>query len=125
MPRAHRLLFVATLLLLAAPLAATPPPATPLRVLDGAVLPADKIVNGVLENLQPSVALIRDQVGALCSGTLIGCSHVLTATSCFCTDPSAGLVLTGLECAQRHDLLATHERSHLKQMSRVAGALQE
>ena len=105
MPRAHRLLFVATLLLLAAPLAATPPPATPLRVLDGAVLPADKIVNGVLENLQPSVALIRDQVGALCSGTLIGCSHVLTATSCFCTDPSAGLVLTGLECAQRHDLL--------------------
>ncbi|HNZ95926.1 MAG TPA: trypsin-like serine protease, partial [Thermoanaerobaculia bacterium] len=97
--------FVATLLLLAAPLAATPPPATPLRVLDGAVLPADKIVNGVLENLQPSVALIRDQVGALCSGTLIGCSHVLTATSCFCTDPSAGLVLTGLECAQRHDLL--------------------
>ncbi|MDI9630405.1 MAG: trypsin-like serine protease, partial [Acidobacteriota bacterium] len=105
MPRAHRLLFVATLLLLAAPLAATPPPATPLRVLDGAVLPADKIVNGVLETLQPSVALIRDQVGALCSGTLIGCSHVLTATSCFCTDPSAGLVLTGLECAQRHDLL--------------------
>jgi len=91
-------------LLLAAPLAAEPA-STPLRVVDGARLPADKIVNGVLEYAQPSVALVRDEVGALCSGTLIGCSHLLTAASCFCTDPDSGLVLTGQECGQRGDLL--------------------
>ncbi|HSM50061.1 MAG TPA: trypsin-like serine protease [Thermoanaerobaculia bacterium] len=91
-------------LLLASPVFAEPS-STPLRVIDGAHRPGDKIVNGVLEYFQPSVALVRDEVGALCSGALIGCSHLLTAASCFCTDPGSGLLLNGQECAQRSDLL--------------------
>jgi Trypsin/Bacterial pre-peptidase C-terminal domain len=77
----------------------------PLRVIDGASPVIDQIVNGSLETAQPSVVLIRDQTGALCTGTLIGCRHVLTAASCFCSDPATGTDLPGSECANNTALL--------------------
>jgi hypothetical protein len=74
-------------------------------VVDGARLPANKIVNGILEYGRPSVGMVRDQQGVLCSGTLVGCRHVMTAANCFCTDPDSGIVVNGNECANRGDLL--------------------
>ena len=75
------------------------------RLVDGAQLPMYKVVNGNLEFAQASVVMVRDQTGALCSGTLIGCRTVLTAANCFCTDPATGLVLTGAQCAANTNLL--------------------
>ena len=113
---------IAALALLLAPPLLAEPPSTPLRVLDGSQRPADKIVNGVLEYLQPSVGLVRDAVGGLCSGTLIGCSHLLTAASCFCTDPASGLILNGQECAQRSDLLDPSRYEVFFQHGGIVGA---
>lgn len=84
-----------------------------LRIVDGADLPMYKIVNGYgsLEFAQPSVAMVRDQAGALCSGTLIGCRTVLTAANCFCTDPASGLVLNGQQCQNDQNLLNPNKYS--------------
>jgi hypothetical protein len=48
----------------------------------------EKITNGVLDHLHPSVGLfIAD---GECSGTLIGCRTVLTAAHCVCGDNLGG-----------------------------------
>ena len=75
------------------------------RELDGAQLPMYKVVNGTMEFGQASVGMVRDQTGALCSATLIGCRTLLTAANCFCTDPASGLVLNGQQCAANSGLL--------------------
>lgn len=94
-----------------------------LQTIDGAELPIFKIVNayGNLEFAQPSVAMVRDQTGALCSGTLIGCRTVMTAANCFCTDPNSGLVLTGSECANNTSLLDPSKYSVYFQHAGVYG----
>jgi hypothetical protein len=64
----------------------------------------DKIINGFGIAGESSVALFHTGAGA-CTATLIGCSTLLTAARCVCTDPATHQVLTGAECAQRADLL--------------------
>lgn len=74
------------------------PGAVPLSV------PGEKIVNGVPVAGFPSVGLFFTGSGN-CTATLIGCSTVLTAAHCICSDPNTNQVLTGTQCAQRADLL--------------------
>ena len=62
----------------------------------------EKIVNGLLDNLHPSVGLFRN--GGECSATLIGCQTVLTAAHCICTLPNSDDV-DGPTCMARPDLV--------------------
>lgn len=91
------------------------------RLVDGAQLPMYKVVNGNLEFAEPSVVMVRDQTGALCSGTLIGCRTVLTAANCFCTDPGSGLVVNGAQCANDQNLLDPSKYSVYLQHAGVFG----
>ena len=63
-----------------------------------------KVVNGLATAGYPSVGIFVSG-SAACSATLIGCSTVLTAAHCICTDPKTGRTLTGAECGARSDLL--------------------
>ncbi len=65
----------------------------------------DGIVNGVGEFGLPSVVAVLDNnLEGICTGTLIGCSTVLTAAHCFCVDGNDNDV-PGSQCNQRADLL--------------------
>ncbi len=120
MTKSRPLALAALLLALPCSLALAQDPGQ-FRIVDGAQLPMYKVVNGNLEFAQPSVAMVRDQVGALCSGTLIGCRTVMTAANCFCTDPGSGLVLTGADCATRQDLLDPNKYSVFFQHAGTVG----
>ena len=65
----------------AAEIAGTVPAAPTMRVVDGARHLDERIVNGSLENFLPALAAVRDEVGTLCSGTMIGCRTLLTAAT--------------------------------------------
>jgi hypothetical protein len=62
-----------------------------------------KIVNGLTDNLHPTVGLFSTN-GGECTATLIGCQTVLTAAHCVCTLPN-DTTLDGAACAARADLL--------------------
>jgi len=62
----------------------------------------EKIVNGLIDNLHPSVGLFSNN--GECSATLIGCQTVLTAAHCLCTLPN-GNDVDGATCAARADLV--------------------
>jgi hypothetical protein len=62
----------------------------------------DKITNGVLDNLHPTVGLFNND--GECSATLIGCSTVLTAAHCICESLS-GNDFNGVPCQARPDLV--------------------
>ncbi len=64
----------------------------------------EKITNGVLDHLHPTVALFIDD--GECSATLIGCRTVLTAAHCVCGDN-----LGGPACAARPDLVSPAGKS--------------
>ena len=81
-------------------------PGATMRVVDGSRPISDRIVNGSLENFLPALAAVRDEIGTLCSGTMIGCRTLLTAANCFCYDSATGTELTGTACQARTDLLA-------------------
>jgi len=63
-----------------------------------------KVVNGLPSAGYPSVGLFVNGPGA-CTATLIGCSTVLTAAHCVCTDFNTGQTLDGAQCSRRSDLL--------------------
>jgi hypothetical protein len=65
----------------------------------------EKITNGVLDYLHPSVGLFTLPDGE-CSATLIGCRTMLTAAHCVCGDN-----LGGVECAARPDLVSPAGKS--------------
>jgi len=62
----------------------------------------DKITNGVLDNLHPTVGLFNND--GECSATLIGCSTVLTAAHCIC-ETFSGHSFGGVACQARQDLV--------------------
>src|ERR1700712_5140544 len=68
-----------------------------------------KIVNGLTDNLHPSVGLFKTN-GGECSATLIGCQTVITAAHCVCTLPN-NTTLDGAACAARADLLSPAGKS--------------
>jgi hypothetical protein len=68
-----------------------------------------KIVNGLTDNLHPTVGLFSTN-GGECSATLIGCQTVLTAAHCVCTLPNDN-TLDGVTCAARADLLSPAGKS--------------
>ncbi len=68
-----------------------------------------KIVNGLTDNLHPSVGLFKTNGGA-CTATLIGCQTVLTAAHCVCTLPN-DTTLDGPTCAARADLVTPTGKS--------------
>ncbi|HEV7504258.1 MAG TPA: trypsin-like serine protease [Thermoanaerobaculia bacterium] len=70
--------------------------AQPLKRID------DKITNGALDNLHPTVGLFNND--GECSATLIGCSTVLTAAHCIC-ETFSGHDFNGVPCQARHDLV--------------------
>jgi trypsin len=86
------------LLLFTTALVAQTPGAIPLAE------PGEKLVNGVPVAGFPSVGLLLNST-ATCTGTLIGCSTLLTAAHCICADPSTGNLLNGTQCSARADLL--------------------
>lgn len=98
MPIKIKLVAIVLLLLQRMPLLAQIPEAIPLHQ------PGEKIVNGVPVAGFPSVGLFFTGSGT-CTATLIGCSTLLTAAHCICTDPNTHQVLTGAQCSQRADLL--------------------
>jgi hypothetical protein len=68
-----------------------------------------KIVNGLTDNLHPTVGLFSTN-GGECSATLIGCQTVLTAAHCVCTLPN-DTTLDGAACAARADLVTPAGKS--------------
>jgi hypothetical protein len=80
------------------------PGALPLRP------PGGKIVNGLPAAGFPSVGLFSNG-NASCTATLIGCSTLLTAAHCVCTDFNTGQTLTGAQCLGRADLLDPTNKS--------------
>ncbi|HEV7504259.1 MAG TPA: trypsin-like serine protease [Thermoanaerobaculia bacterium] len=70
---------------------------------------AEKIVNGLTDNLHPTVGLFSTN-GGECSATLIGCQTVLTAAHCICTLPN-GDDVDGATCATRSDLVTPAGKS--------------
>src|SRR6476659_8990551 len=68
-----------------------------------------KIVNGLTDNLHPSVGLFKTN-GGECTATLIGCQTVLTAAHCVCTQ-SNDTSLDGPTCAARADLVTPAGKS--------------
>src|SRR5256885_16797800 len=68
-----------------------------------------KVVNGLTDNLHPSVGLFKTN-GGECSATLIGCQTVLTAAHCVCTQ-SNDITLDGIACAARADLVTAAGQS--------------
>src|SRR5258707_14529296 len=75
----------------------------------------EKIVNGLLDNLHPSVGLFSNN--GECSATLIGCQTVLTAAHCICTLPNGG-DLHGPTCMARPDLVTPAGKRGLFQHAR-------
>jgi hypothetical protein len=69
----------------------------------------EKIVNGLIDNLHPTVGLFSTN-GGECSATLIGCQTVLTAAHCICTLPN-GDDVDGATCAARADLVTPAGKS--------------
>ena len=82
-----------------------------------------KIVNGVIDNLHPTVGLFNND--GECSATLIGCQTVLTAAHCIC-ELADGTDLGGAACAARPDLvgpagkLVFFQHAGLFTLSRIA-----
>jgi hypothetical protein len=70
----------------------------------------EKIVNGAPTAGFPSVGLFLSDHGT-CTATLIGCSTVLTAAHCICTDPDTLRPIDGARCLQRADLLSPTKKS--------------
>jgi len=68
--------------------------------------PDAKIVNGVLTWTFPTTVALVDNLGTLCSGTLIGCETVLAAAHCFCQGDTAGTCgtpnISGLQVFTQH-----------------------
>ncbi len=69
----------------------------------------EKIVNGLVDNLHPTVGLFSTN-GGECSATLIGCQTVITAAHCICTLPN-GDDVDGPTCAARADLMTPSGKS--------------
>src|ERR1700681_1919374 len=69
----------------------------------------EKIVNGLIDNLHPTVGVCSTN-GGECSATLIGGQTVLTAAHCICTLPN-GNDVDGVTCAARADLVTTAGKS--------------
>ncbi len=63
-----------------------------------------KIVNGLTDNLHPTVGLFSANDGE-CTATLIGCQTVITAAHCVCTLPNDN-TLGAAACAARAGLLS-------------------